>query len=91
MHAIHRYTVPIGEPTEITLSGNPLSVASRRPGQVDFWAEADSENMEPVADRMFVAIGTGHPLPENRRPRWYWGTAVDEHDLVWHLVELRNY
>ena len=91
MHAIHRYVVPIGQPMKLTLSGNPLAVVSRRYGELDFWAEAEVDNMDPVADRLFMVVGTGHPLPENLAPRWYWGTAVDQNDLVWHLIEIRNY
>ncbi|MEV6614259.1 hypothetical protein AB0N31_10625 [Streptomyces sp. NPDC051051] len=86
----HRIFVT-GEPQVRNIHSDPLHVAAERlgvsedaPHVVDFWAEGSLE--EPGADRTFLVVGTGQPIPDGAR---WWGTTARTADgLVWHLYEL---
>jgi|SRR5882672_3650781 len=97
MRAIYRYEVPVdGQWHAIDLydalrgwpNRNPiLSVASRTPEIVEFWAEFDDDAEKGgIFTRHFQVFGTGQPLPDGHIQ--YVGTTLAaDGQLVWHLHE----
>lgn len=86
MRAVFRYIVRVDDEWHVhTLTSEPLHVAARTPGMVEFWAESDPDD-EP-RDYRFIVVGTGHLIPEGAE---YVGTAVAEYGLVWHLYRKRG-
>lgn len=85
MRAMYRYQVPIGEPAEVDLTGDPVAVAVLPMcAGLEFWAEHDDEAQ--ARPRTFTVAGTGHPLPHQAA---YVGTAPRTPEgLVFHLYEL---
>lgn len=74
--AMHRYQVGVDGPVLIGLTGNPVAYgALGYSAGIEFWAEHDDSLPEVV--RMFVIVGTGHPIPDDT-----------PEGLVWHLYEL---
>ena len=85
---ILRYEVPVDDHVhEISLAGDPLSVECRDPYRLEFWAQWTDE--VPETPRRFVAVGTGHRLPD--KTICHWGTAITGGGLlVWHLIEVQS-
>ena len=51
-------------------------------GGICIWAEVRPEN--PMVDRNFYVVGTGHPIPAEAR--YYRGT-IQQGAFVWHIYE----
>src|SRR5260221_9520402 len=80
-----RYVVPVDDQAhEFTMTGDPVAVAARSAGEVEFWAEHDSGR--EGRERAFRVFGTGQPLPPPPA-RWV-GTCNRVSGLVWHLLEI---
>lgn len=85
MSAIYRYTVPVDDLRHrIRLFGEIVHVGGRRMDEVEFWA-LHSEGGDSV-ERVFLVVGTGHPLPLDLVR--VVGTHVAG-ALAWHLVEVK--
>lgn len=89
---IYRYEVPVDDRWHIiTLTGDVLHVAARKPDLVELWAVA---NQDPPDKHRYRVFGTGHPLPgkvettATHGPLVHVGTALAaDGRLVWHLFE----
>lgn len=82
--AIYRYEVPVDDQWHtLSLSGDVLHIAARRPDTVELWAFSGGGS---TVNRAFRVFGTGQPLPGGE-PVAYRGTALAPHGLVWHLME----
>jgi hypothetical protein len=90
MRRIFRYEVPVDDQLHtIALNAGPISVGCRQPDRVEFWAIHDDDAASYSGSRIFIVVGTGHPLPA--KVRAVHGTAVAPGgDLVWHLVEVES-
>lgn len=85
---VYRYEVPVDDAWhEISTSGPILSVASRDPRVVEFWAvHHDGEFRWSESFRVF---GTGQPLGDD--PGQHVGSAITAGGaLVWHLFRRRD-
>jgi hypothetical protein len=83
-----RYEVPVDDQAhKFALTGNPVAVAVRQTGPLDFtvefWAEHDDDS---GIRRAFQVFGTGHPLPDGAR--WTGTCPRTAGGLVFHLYEL---
>lgn len=87
--SIHRYEVPIDDKVHSVLfHGEPLAMACRHSGVVEFWALHLDHFAGNGLPRWFTVVGTAQPLPE--KFKGYIGTAVAPGgSLVWHLIEVR--
>jgi hypothetical protein len=89
---IHRYEIPVDDHWHIlTLTGDVIHVAARRPEVVELWAVA---GQDPPDKHRYRVFGTGQPLPQRVEttagdgPLLHVGTALAAGgQLVWHLFE----
>jgi hypothetical protein len=82
---MHRYEVTLTEVAQHDLTGDPVHVVAETDGLVSFWAERDAEMA--ARTRLFMLVGTGHPVPEGGI---YRGTTDrTPGGLIWHLYELK--
>ena len=81
---IYRYEVPVDDRWHhIDLLGDPLAVACRDVGVVEFWARWSPSDLH--VKRTFMVVGTGQIMPSEVR---HWGTVLSpDGGLVWHLLE----
>lgn len=86
MISIFRYEVPVDDQWHtLTLGGDIVHVAARRPDVVEVWAE-HWHNSTWKLSRKFRVYGTGQPNVEGVHV----GTALAaDGALVWHLREMR--
>lgn len=89
-----RYEIPVDDREhEIELQSDPLHVEGKivegwasNEHFIEFWAEGSMEDTGIM--RTFMAVGTGHPVPNNAV--WRGTTSRMPGDLVWHLYELTD-
>lgn len=86
MKVIKRYQVPLAGWHERELRGPVLSVGSRDPDVVEFWAVYDDTFTAHRRD--FRVLGTDDDVPRNcvYHGSVVWRASVNHGEAVWHLI-----
>lgn len=85
MQTIYKYPLALKDKQRVVMhEGATVFHVDVQNEQLTIWAMVDTN--QPMEDRHFYIVGTGHPMPNG--PVKHVGTALMQHDrFVWHVFE----
>ncbi len=90
MKTIYKYNLKsafnVPQQIKMPAKGQVISVGNQK-DNLCMWVRVDPE--EPVVERSFIAMGTGHTFPkEANNPQVFYGTIQDTYGFVFHIFEI---
>jgi hypothetical protein len=85
MNVVYKWALKLGHNKVFIPEGAIVLDAQMQHGSPTIWALVNTE--VPSRDRFFIAVGTGHPVPDNTKT--YIGTMQDG-SFVWHVFEVQQ-